>query len=64
MTWATLWRFLTFLPPLLAGVWLGARGFKHANPESFRRLGLADPRPAGGLTAVQGAIQMLDLLPN
>src|SRR5882724_8341402 len=64
MTWATLWRFLTFLPPLLAGVWLGARGFKHANPESFRRWVLRILVLLAALTAAQGAIQMLDLLPN
>jgi uncharacterized protein len=64
MTWATLWRFLTFLPPLLAGVWLGARVFKHANPESFRRWVLRILVLLAALTAVQGAIQMLDLLPD
>ena len=63
MTWATLWRFLTFLPPLLAGVWFGARVFKHANPESFRRWVLRILVLLAALTAVQGAIQMLHLLP-
>ena len=48
-TWATLWRFLTFLPPLLAGVWLGGRIFKHADPESLSALGAADPHPVGAL---------------
>jgi hypothetical protein len=62
-TWATLWRFLTFLPPLLVGVWLGARVFKHADPESFRRWVLRILVLLAALTAVQGAIQMLDLLP-
>jgi len=33
----TLWRFFLFLPPLLAGVWLGARSFKRADPQAFRR---------------------------
>ncbi len=33
---ATLWRALLFLPALLAGVWLGNRGFRNANPETFR----------------------------
>ena len=63
-TWATLWRFLTFLPPLLAGVWLGARGFKHADPEGFRRWVLRILVLLAALTAVQGAVQMLDLLPD
>jgi uncharacterized protein len=34
---ATLWRALLFLPALIAGVWLGNRGFRNANPEAFRR---------------------------
>jgi uncharacterized membrane protein YfcA len=34
---ATLWRALLFLPALAAGVWLGNRGFRNANPENFRR---------------------------
>jgi uncharacterized membrane protein YfcA len=34
---ATLWRALSFLPPLIAGVWLGNRGFANANPQEFRR---------------------------
>ena len=63
-TRATLWRFLTFLPPLLAGVWLGARGFKHADPEDFRRWVLRILVLLAALTAVQGAVQMLDLLPD
>ena len=63
-THATLLRFLIFLPPLLAGVWLGARSFKHANPESFRRWVLRILVLLAALTAVQGAIQMLDLLPG
>ncbi len=63
-TRVTLWRFLTFLPPLLAGVWLGARGFKHADPEGFRRWVLRILVLLAALTAVQGAVQMLDLLPD
>ncbi len=34
-------RTLTFLPALLAGVWLGARSFKNANPVIFRKWILA-----------------------
>ena len=37
MTWGTAWRALTWLPALLAGVWLGARSFKGTNPETFRK---------------------------
>ncbi len=31
------WRALSYLPPLLAGVWIGARSFKGTNPETFRK---------------------------
>jgi uncharacterized protein len=30
-------RALTYLPALLAGIWLGARSFKGTNPETFRK---------------------------
>jgi uncharacterized membrane protein YfcA len=32
-----LWRALLFLPPLIAGIWLGNRSFKTAEPAAFRR---------------------------
>jgi uncharacterized membrane protein YfcA len=63
-TQATIWRFLAFLPPLLVGVWMGARIFKHADPEGFRRWVLRILAVLAVLTAVQGAVQMLDLLPG
>jgi len=34
---STLWRALMLLPALIAGVWLGNRGFIHARPAAFRR---------------------------
>jgi uncharacterized protein len=37
VTWDAAWRALTCLPALLAGVWIGARSFKGANPETFRK---------------------------
>lgn len=33
----TIFRTLTFLPALLAGVWLGARSFRNADPVVFRK---------------------------
>jgi len=51
---------LTFLRRLLAGVVARRPGFKHANPESFRRWVLRILVLLAALTAVQGAIQMLD----
>jgi uncharacterized protein len=38
ITKATLIQSLIFLPPLFAGVWLGARSFKGADPEQFRKV--------------------------
>ena len=32
-----LWLALAFLPALLAGNWLGAKGFRGIEPEAFRR---------------------------
>ncbi len=37
VTWDSLWRAAMFLPTLLAGIWLGARSFKTADPETFRK---------------------------
>jgi uncharacterized protein len=37
LTLSTVWRALLFLPPLLAGLWLGNHSFKGADPASFRR---------------------------
>src|SRR5215470_8803817 len=62
-TWQTLWRFLTFLPPLLVGVWLGARIFKHADPEVFRRWVLRILILLAVLTVGRGVAQMVGLLP-
>jgi hypothetical protein len=60
----TLWRFLTFLPPLFAGVWLGARSFRHADAAGFRRWVLRLLLLLALLTAAQGAVQLVDLLPG
>jgi len=57
-TRTTLWRFLILLPPLLAGIWLGARRFRSANPESFRRWVLRLLVLLAALTALQGAVQL------
>jgi uncharacterized protein len=35
--WDGLIRALIFLPPLLLGVWIGARSFKGTDPETFRK---------------------------
>jgi uncharacterized protein len=35
------WDAVSFLPPLLLGVWIGNSSFKSANPETFRKAVLA-----------------------
>jgi uncharacterized protein len=49
---AVLWRALTFLPPLIAGIALGNRSFKNADPAAFRRWVL---RLLMGLALLTGA---------
>ncbi len=57
--WDSLWRFLLFLPPLLAGVWLGNRGFIRAEPEVFRRWVLRLVMLLAALTGGQGALALV-----
>ena len=47
-------RALTFLPPLTAGVWLGARSFKAADPAVFRKFVLAILAALALITAAKG----------
>jgi uncharacterized protein len=37
ITLTTFWRAALFLPPLTAGIWLGNRNFKRADPTAVRR---------------------------
>jgi uncharacterized membrane protein YfcA len=37
ITLTTLWRAACFVPPLMVGLWLGNRSFKHADPAIVRR---------------------------
>ncbi len=50
----SLFRTLTFLPALLAGVWLGARSFKTADPIAFRKWVLALLGLLAAITAIKG----------
>ncbi len=50
----TIFRTLTFLPALLAGVWLGARSFKNANPRVFRKWVLALLALLAGISVAKG----------
>ncbi len=52
------WRALVFLPPLFAGVWLGARSFKGADPATFRRWVLRILMTLAVLTGAQGAAEL------
>ena len=53
-------RALTFLPPLVAGVWLGARTFRGTDPAIFRRWVLMILASLAVLTAILG-ISRLEL---
>jgi hypothetical protein len=52
------WRALLFLPPLLAGVWLGARSFRSADPATFRKWVLLLLAVLAVLTALQGVASL------
>ena len=54
-----LWHGLLFLPALIAGVWLGNRGFKNANPEQFRRWVLRLLMLVAVLTGARAVVQIL-----
>jgi hypothetical protein len=53
VTWHAAWRAMIFLPALVAGVWLGARSFKSADPARFRRFVLTILAFLAVLTAMQ-----------
>jgi uncharacterized protein len=53
------YRFLAFVPVLLAGQWIGARSFKTTNPADFRRWILILLIVLALLTGLQGASIML-----
>jgi len=56
MTADILIRTLTFMPALFAGVWLGARSFKYADPVIFRKWILALLGLLAVITAAKGTI--------
>lgn len=49
---------LAFLPALLAGVWLGARSFKTADPERFRKIVLLVLAVLAVMTAAKAGLAM------
>jgi uncharacterized membrane protein YfcA len=54
----TFYRFLLFLPPLLAGQWLGARSFKSTDPVTFRLWVLRLLTLLALLTGLQGFLSL------
>jgi uncharacterized membrane protein YfcA len=58
VTWDSLLRALMFLPALLAGVWVGSRGFKGADPAVFRKWVLALLGLLAVISAVQGIVAL------
>ena len=54
ITSATILRALMFLPALIAGVWVGARSFKGADPAVFRKCVLAILGLLSVVTATKG----------
>jgi uncharacterized membrane protein YfcA len=59
ITRTTLWRGVLFLPPLIAGVWLGHRSFRHADPADVRRWVLRLLMVLALLTGVRATSQLL-----
>ncbi|MFM8745813.1 MAG: hypothetical protein ACKOED_03995 [Aestuariivirga sp.] len=49
---------LTFLPVLVAGVWLGARSFKSADPTRFRQIVLLVVAGLAVITAAKAALTL------
>jgi len=49
---------LTFLPVLVAGVWLGARSFKTADPARFRQIVLLVVAGLAVMTAAKAALTL------
>ena len=53
------WRAALFLPALLAGVAIGARGFRSVDPDTFRRIVLGILALMAVATGLQGALALL-----
>ena len=59
ITPVSLLHTLTFLPALIAGVWLGARSFKTADPVFFRKCVLGILLVLAAVTAAKGIIAII-----
>lgn len=59
LTWEAAQRAAIFIMPLLAGIWLGARSFRSADPAIFRKWVLAILALLAVITAAQGTLSLL-----
>jgi uncharacterized protein len=55
----TAFRAALYLPALLAGVWLGARSFKTADPETFRKYVLAILAVLAVITLIKSTVMLI-----
>ncbi len=58
ITWTSIIHAAAYLPPLLAGVWLGSRGFKNADPVVFRKYVLVILAGLAVVTLVKAVVAM------
>jgi uncharacterized protein len=58
LTWHVGTRSAILLPPLILGVWIGARQFKSANPETFRKVVLAVMALLAVILGIRAILQM------
>jgi uncharacterized protein len=59
ITYDTAVRAALYLPALLAGVWLGARSFKSADPETFRKYVLAILAVLAVITLIKSTVMLI-----
>lgn len=57
----TAYRALAFLVPLMAGVWLGARSFKSADPARFRKIVLLLLAVLAVLSAIKAVVALVGM---
>ncbi len=59
ITKETAFRAIAYLPALLAGIWLGARSFKGADPEQFRKYVLVILAALAAITFIKSFGQLI-----
>jgi uncharacterized protein len=58
ITWTTVVNAAAYLPALLAGVWLGSRGFKNTDPAVFRKYVLVILAALAMITLVEAVVAL------